>query len=446
MTEETGYFPRIIDQVIDEDMKVFGGIYLKGVKWCGKSTTAERFAKTIHRLSSNLETKIFKENFFFNPKIYLNEEASPILFDEWQMVPEIWDEGRNYIDISRKKGCKILLTGSALLKPETMKEKIHHSGFGRYHSLVMRPMSLYESKESTGTVSLLSLFDKDFKMPAKRSELSYDHLVFAICRGGWPYSLTLEKEKDALRIPKSLLEMMIERNVDDVIDFSGKKKDSRLLERFLESYARNDSTFASNASIIKDVRFVYANFSENTFYGYKNYLDSLFLFEDVQSWSPLMKSRVNMTSAPKKEFVDPSLAVAALKVKREQLEKSPYDLGFFFENLVLRDLRVYSMKYGASIYYYHDRNGLEADAVLVLADGRYALIEIKLGEVASHNAAENLIKIKNKIQKYNEEMIVSNRKDKVMALPSALVVLSGAQQGMTTKEGVHVVPIGLLKD
>lgn len=445
MENKKDYIPRIIDSVLEEDMNVFGGIYLKGVKWCGKSTTAERFAKTTHKLSSNVEIKKFKENFYFDPKIYFNDEDAPILFDEWQIFSEIWDEGRNFIDSSSKEGCKIILTGSALLKAEVEKEKIHHSGFGRYHSLIMRPLSLYESKESSGTVSLLSLFDKDFSMPSKKSDLSLDQLVFSLCRGGWPNSITLKNDKYALKVPGSLIEAVVERNVDDLIDFSGKKKDSRMLMRFLASYAKNDSTFASNSSIIRDIRFLYPNFSENSFYSYKNYLESFFMFEDVESWSPLMKSRVNMSSAPKKEFVDPSLAIAALRLSPEKLEKSPYELGFFFENLVIRDLRIYSMKYGGEVYYYHDRNGLEGDAVLVLEDGRYALIEIKLGEVASFEGAENLRKIKNKIVAFNQEMVNSNQLDKVMNLPSALIVITSAQRGMT-KDGVHIVPVGLLKD
>lgn len=442
------YYPRIIDSILDEKMKYAGGIYLRGPKWCGKSTTIKRKAKTIYNLSNSATLNKLKTLYLLNPNEIFNDSDCPILFDEWQVLPKIWDDGRNFIDESEHKGTKIFLTGSAILSKNETKENIHHSGVGRYVSMTMRPMSLYESRESNGKISLKDLFNKDYKIVNVSTTLTRSHILFAICRGGWPEAVLQENEKAALDIPKDLLNAIVERNVDDILDFSGGKKNSIILDRMLRSYARNDSTFALNSTIIKDVRGgnQFASFSEPTFYSYRDYLSSFFLFEDVESWSPLFKSRVNMNSLPKKEFIDPSLAIAAGRLSPEKLESLGHDAGFFFENLVIRDLRIYSTKDRGQVFYYHDRTGLECDAVLVLDDGRYALIEIKLGEDDVLQATENLTSIKEKIVSYNAEMLKQGCRDMVMDLPSALIVITGTQKAFTTLTGIHIVPIGCLKD
>lgn len=442
------YLPRIIDSILDEKMKFAGGIYLRGPKWCGKSTSAKRKAKTIYNLSDSTTLKNLKTLYLLNPKKIFNDLDCPILFDEWQVLPKIWDDGRNFIDESAHEGTKIFLTGSAVLSKKEIKENIHHSGVGRYVSLMMRPLSLYESKESNGKISLNDLFDKDFEIGEISTSLTKSQILFDICRGGWPDAVLQKDDKSALDIPKHLLDAITERDVDDILDFSGRKKNSVILERILRSYSRNISTFALNSTIIRDVRGgnQYGSFSEATFYAYRDYLASFFLFEDVESWSPLFKSRVNMNSLPKKEFVDPSLAVAAGRLSPEKLESFGYDAGFLFENLVIRDLRVYSLKDRGQVFYYHDRTGLECDAVLVLDDGRYALIEIKFGENDILSATENLTSIKEKIIAYNERMVKEGQRDRVMDLPSALVVITGTQKAFTTTTGIHIVPIGCLKD
>lgn len=439
------YYTRIIDSILDDRMKFISGICLKGPKRCGKTTTAKRKAKTIYSLGKPSILEETKSLYALMPQKIFNDDSCPILFDEWQLIPELWDEGRAFIDESSQKGAKILLTGSALLSKETIKKSIHHSGIGRYISLIMRPMSLFESKESNGSISLESLFDPNFKLHDEKSSLTIERLLFAICRGGWPEAVTESDDNRALKISQYLYNAIKEREIDELIDFSGGKKNTKILELLLKSYAKNNSTLATNTTILKDIRFVFPSFSEPSFYSYKDYLDSMFIFEDVQSWSPIMKSRVNMRSNPKKEFIDPSLAICALNLSPEKLEKKLFDTVFFFENLVIRDLRIYAMKNEGEVYYYHDRNGLESDAVLVFNDGRYALIEIKLDENEWKKGEESLLKVKNEIIKYNENMKNESQIDKIMELPSSLIVITGGKHAATTTNGVHIVPIGCLK-
>lgn len=436
------YFPRILDSIIDKRMEFTGGIYLTGPKWCGKTTTLSRKAKTIHKLSSKKALNDFRFNYDLNPEIYFNDSDCPILFDEWQLAPEIWDEGRNFIDASKIKGCKILLTGSATLTKKQMKEEIHHSGLGRYSLLLMRPMSLWESKESNGKISLFSLFDPKYEMPLVRSDLSLEDLIFVTCRGGWPEAVLQKNRNNALTVARDIYESIKNRDVEDIIDFSGRGKDSQILERFIKSYSRNDSTQATNRTILKDIRRMTPDMEESTFYNYKDYLERFFIFDDVDSWSPNLKSRVNMSSLPKKEFIDPSIGIAAMGLSPQELGKKLFDFGFYFENMVLRDLRIYAQSFEGKVYYYRDRSGLEADAVLVLEDGRYALIEIKLGSKGNAEGAKHLLDLKKKIEIFN----VSASKDMKMKLPSALIVITGSQDGARSKEGVSIVPIGCLKN
>lgn len=436
------YLPRILDEIIDDNSQFIGGIYLQGPMLCGKTTTMSRKAKTVYRLSTLRDVKNMLATLSINPRGIFNDADCPILFDEWQIVPQLWDEGRNFIDVSNHQGLKILLTGSASLPKEQIKEFIHHSGFGRYKSLLMRPMSLYESKESNGTISLKDLLNPNFRIKENtKSDLSIDDLIYATCRGGWPDAVISRNKKDSLSLAFALVDNIKKHNIEKFIDCSGRSKDPQIIERFLKSYARNDSTQATNLTILKDMRAVSPTMSESTFYRYKDMLDSLFIFEDVNSWSPNMKSRNDMTSLPKKEFVDPSLAIASLDLTPQKLLTKLYDFGFFFENLVIRDLRIYSQKLGGDIYYYRDRNGLEADAVLVLNDGKYVLIEIKLGTAHVPEAIDHLTKIKEQIIKYNSKA----EPDKIMDLPSSIIVITGADKAFTTKEGIHIVPIGCLK-
>lgn len=440
------YLPRIIDSVLDEKMTYAGGIYIKGTKWVGKTTSAKRKAKKVYSLSDETVLKSIEQYLELNPDVLFKEEDCPILFDEWQMIPSLWDRGRNFIDSSSLESCKILLTGSAQLTKEQVKEKIHHSGAGRYTSLVMRPMSLWESGESNGAVSLLDLFNPDYRIKECRSSLTIEDLFFVLCRGGWPESINQKTRSNALDKVKDFVDILTERNIDNFIDFSNRRMNTKLLRRILEVYALNDSQFTSNKTLIKEVKQAFDSLSDTTFYAYRDYLDSLFILEDVESWSPLLKSKINLVAAPKKEFVDPSIALSLLNQSPEKIAKDLFDMGFYFENMVIRDLRIYSMKYDGKVYYYHDRNGLEADAVLVLNDGRYALIEIKLGENEALKAVNALCKIKKKIEINNEDALSQGTRDKVMALPSSLIVITGGTSCYSANNGVHIVPIGCLKD
>lgn len=433
------YLKRIVDDVLDKITKMIGGVYIGGPKWCGKTTTLKRRAKTSYFLSTSKDLNQLKSAFDIDPDIIFNEGNCPILFDEWQIFPQIWDEGRGFIDACSNKGTKIFLTGSTTVSKKDWKT-INHSGVGRYDSLLMRPLSLFESLESNGSASLNDIFQGKIYSSLK-STLTIKMLINAACRGGWPEAVTNPGE-DIQYYAKTIIKMMEERELEGGLDFSGKKESGIILNRLFRSYAKNDSTLASNNTIINDIRKIRPSFSESSFYRYKEYLDGLFVFEDVPSWSSNLKSKVNMVSSAKKEFIDPSLAIAALGASPKKMEEDLFDFGFFFENLVIRDLRIYSMKYGGNVYYYHDRTGLEADAVLVRDDNTYALIEIKLGEKSTIEGANHLLEIRDKIIRYNEQA----DRDEKMDLPSALIVVTGGNIGGTRKDGVQIVPIGCLRD
>lgn len=433
------YLKRIMDDVLDKITKMIGGIYIGGPKWSGKTTTLKRRAKTSYFLSNEKSFNQLKAALDIDSSGILNDDKCPILFDEWQLIPQLWDEGRHFIDSSSLKGTKIFLTGSTTVSNND-KKRIKHSGVGRYDILIMRPLSLFESLESNGKVSLNDIFQGK-TYGSLSSDLSIKQLIEATCRGGWPEAV-VNKGEDLTYQARTILKLMERKDSNELLDLSGKKESSTILRRFIYSYARNDSTFASNKTILKDIRAIRPSFSESSFYRYKEYLDRLFLFEDVPAWSSNLKSRVNMISSEKREFIDPSLAIAALGASPKKMEENLFDFGFFFENLVIRDLRIYSMKYGGNVYHYHDRAGLEADAVLVREDNTYALIEIKLGEQKTLEGAEHLKELKEKIIKYNEQA----DRDQKMDLPTALIVITGGNLGGTRKDGIHIIPIGCLRD
>lgn len=445
MEDMETYYPRLIDKAIDQYMDVFGGVYLKGPKACGKTTTCEHRSKTIYRLSKEIERhQVSSMIASASPSIVFDVEK-PILFDEWQEIPELWDLSRSYIDEEKATG-EILFTGSRDLNKEE-KKKVHHSGSGRIAPLTMRPMSLYESKESTGDISLFDLANPDFRITRNiKSPLTLDDLVFLTSRGGWPRAVLSKNRDSSLLVAKNIVDSFCESRFEEDSEDAG-GFDKALMRRFLYSYARNDSTMATNKKIMRDIM-GNGEYSivESTFYKYREKLENHHLIEDVTSWFPLFKSRANLTSLPKKEFVDPSLAIAAAKLSPAYLLDNLFDFGFFFENLVIRDLRIYAGSHGGTLFYYRDRNGLEADAVIVYDDNRYILAEIKLGLYGQEEGEKHLLKIKGLIEKYNKESLEKGEKDKLMPMPSGLAIITGHNQAMTLSSGIHIVPIGCLKD
>ena len=416
------YRPRVIDSILDEYLEAFGAILIRGPKWCGKTTTAKQRASSVLQMQDPDNFRAYLDMANFMPSRLL-EGDTPRLIDEWQMAPVLWDAVRSAVDERQKVG-QFILTGSTVIGHD----QILHTGTGRIVKIDMKPMSLFESNESNGTVSLNSLFFKqDFT--GSKSDLTVEQLVFSICRGGWPASIGL-KERAALLIAKSYVEAIC---TDDARRIDASISDPERVRAILRSYARNLSTLASNRSILKDISTNDLTMNESTLYRYLTALNSLFVIQDIPAWNPSIRSSTSIRSTNKKGFVDPSIAAAALALTPSQLLDDLQTLGFFFESLCIRDLQIYASEQGGEISYYRDRYGLECDIVLHLDNGSYALIEAKLGSSEIDEASKNLIKLKGLIG------------EKKLRQPEFLMVLTAGQYAYKRTDDVLVVPIGCLK-
>lgn len=423
------YLQRVIDEELQLRLEAVGAILIVGPKWCGKTTTAEQKAKSILRLNDPDMREAYLSTAETKPSNLLKGQT-PRLIDEWQEAPQLWDAVRTSVDRLHETGLYIL-TGSTTVK----KENIHHTGTGRISRLKMYPMSLYESGESNGLISLSALFDNsDTDIDGIQSSLDVNRLIFAACRGGWPSALGLKSDKAKLFTAKDYFNNICDNDISSVDDISRSPSKTRLL---LRSYARNVSTLATNSKIIGDIN-ANEEMSESSFYEYLDALKRLFVLEDVEAWCPNIRSKAAMRSSNKREFVDPSIAVAALGLSPEYLETDLKTFGFIFECLCIRDLRIYSNAQNGKISYYRDKYGLEADAVLHLDDGRYALIEIKLGSREIEEGAERLVKLKNLIEQNGSEQAIRK--------PDLLIVLTGGPIAYKRADGVLVIPIGCLKN
>ncbi len=426
------YISRICDDELSLKLQAFGAVHITGPKWCGKTTTAKQFAESYIEMQDPDKRDVYIETAKIMPSNLLIGQ-NPRLIDEWQIAPNLWDAVRVSVDRRNEDGLYIL-TGSNSIE----KTAIMHSGTGRIDTLSMYPMSLYESGESNGKVSLIELFNNSSALDdGCESDLSVNELIFAACRGGWPSALNKKSDKAKLLVAQSYFESLCREDMTNIDKVKRSETISRLL---LNSYARNISTVVTNKTILKDIR-ANSDISESTFYDYVNSLKKLFVIQDIEAWCPSIRSKTSMQATNKREFVDPSLVVAALGVDPDYFNLDLKTFGFVFETLCFRDLKVYSSSNGGRVSYYRDRYGLEADCVLHLKDGRYALIEIKLGsseidEGASHlNKIESLIKEKNKKEKQVQ-----------LRLPDLKIVLTGTQYGYKRPDGVFVVPIGCLKN
>ena len=344
----------------------------------------------------------------------------------------MWDAVRVSVDNLKEQGLYIL-TGSTSVD----ESKIMHSGTGRITRLLMRPMSLYESKESNGKISLIELFNSpNMDINGIESNLDIEELIFATCRGGWPDSLNRSSRKSQLSVATNYIKNICESDASTV---DGVKRDPQRVNIILQSYARNISTLASDKVILKDIHSHFGDFNIKTYYSYIDALSRLFVIKNIPAWSPNIRSASAIRLKPKKEFIDPSIAVAALNLTPEQLLYDLNTFGFIFETLCIRDLSVYSSAVGGYISYYHDRYDLEADCVLHLKDGRYALIEFKLGSTKIDEGAKHLLKL-NDLIKMNIAKNNLNIKE-----PSFLAVVTGGKFAYTRKDGVKVLPIGCLR-
>ena len=424
------YIKRYVDDELKNILECMGAVLIIGPKWCGKTTTATQFAKTIIELQHPTLGKSYIELADVDPLLLLDGEK-PLLIDEWQMAPELWDAVRYSVDKTEGYGLYIL-TGSTIVD----NSKINHKGVGRIHRLMMRPMSLYESGDSNGKISLVDLFnDKDVKINGITSDLSLHDLTFLASRGGWPETLNIEDKQKQLIIASSYFDNICR---DDTYNIDGVKRDSKLFEAILRSYSRNISALVSNTKIMADIEENYGKISEPTFYSYITVLKNLFVIDNVSAWAPNIRSKQKIRKTEKKEFIDPSIAVAGLNVTPEMLIYDLETFGFIFETLCIRDLKVYSSPLGGKVLYYNDGT-LEVDCVLQIADGRYGLIEFKLGDKRIDEGAQTLLKmdklIKQKIAEGNTHI----------PEPSFLAVITGDPIAKVRKDGVMVIPIGALR-
>ena len=424
------YRRRIVDSLLDQKLESFGGVLITGPKGCGKTTTGKQKAKSVIEFQD--EEK--RDNYLFaadNQPSVLLKGAKPILFDEWQDAPEIWGAIRKSIDDEQKTGLYIL-TGSS-----SQSVDVHHTGTLRISTLRMNPLSLFESGESNGTVSISSLFDNPSAFEGCKSDLTLDELRFALCRGGWPQTLNLNSDRAKLLIAKDLVEEICTRDVSFI---DGKKRNPKWVRAILNSYSRNICTLADTKTILQDV-YNSTGMSDSTLYDYLEALEKLFIVEDVDAWCPSIRSKSAIRSSSKRNFVDPSIAAAAMGVGPDYFDNDFKTLGFLFESLCIRDLKVYASKSYGSLSYYRDRYQLEADAVLHLDDGRYALIEFKLGQREIEKGASNLLEIERLIIEKNKE-----EKQCPLRLPDLKMVITGGEYGYRRADGVFVIPIGSLRD
>ena len=424
-----GYRERVCDAELQEQLEASGAVLIEGAKWCGKTYAARHAAASALFMQDRNQSKRYKQIAANQPSLLL-EGATPRLIDEWEEAPVLWDAIRFEVDMRGEMG-QFILTGSAVPRddkelPED--ERRMHSGVGRIAPMRMRTMSLWESGESNGKVSLEALFDGQLQVGAM-SQLTIEQLAYAICRGGWPASISL-KERAALKTARNYVEEVINYDVHRV---DGVEKNPLRVRKLLESYARNLSTMATNETIMADVRATDQSISVNTFATYMSALRRIFIVDDVPAWSPALRSKTAIRTSAKRHFVDPSIAAALMRISPLGLQKDWNTFGFLFEDLCARDLRVYAQACDGEIYHYHDKKDLECDIVIALHDGRWAAVEVKMGMHKEEDAAKHLCALANDID------------EQKMRKPSFLMILTAGQYAYQRADGVYVVPIGCLK-
>lgn len=419
------YKHRIADKLLQKKLESKGAIVIEGPKWCGKTTTAEQLAQSVLYMDNPATAKTNLEMAEIDPTVLLLGEV-PRLIDEWQIAPNLWDAIRFETDHRGMVG-QFILTGSAV---PTEEKRLYHSGTGRYSWLTMRPMSLWESGESNGQVSLGNLFHAPEKI-AGVSQLTISDIAYLVCRGGWPFACNLKGDA-ALAQAFDYVDAVIKKDISRV---DGTKRSSTTARLLLRSYARNMGTQASIGTIVADMAMNNENeISDKTAGSYLDALRKIFVIEDSEAWNPNLRSKTAVRTAHTRYFVDPSIGTAVLGVGPNDLLNDLKTLGLFFETMCIRDLRVFAGALDGEVYHYRDKNGLECDAVVHLRNGKYGLVEIKLGgEQAIDEGARNLQKLASIIntEKMNE--------------PSFLMVLVGVgSYAYRRKDGVYVVPIGCL--
>ncbi len=433
------YITRIVDAEIDRKAQAFGGIYLVGPRGCGKTRTAKERCKTVIDFQDEDRRDGYLAVAQASPKLFLRNEP-PILFDEWQDAPKIWGTVRKACDDEPEKTGVYYLTGSTSKEVDTP-----HTGTGRITKVTMYPMTLWETGESNGTVSLSRLFnDTAYAIDGCRNETDLDQLFFAVCRGGWPRCLALKSSSARLEIAKDYFQQIYQK---DIQALDGVKRNPELARTLLWSYAGNMAALAKKSVIYADVNATF-NAAPATLVSYDQALEKLFVIKNIDAWTPQIRSRTAIRTSKKHIFIDPSIGLAALGISPDYFINDLDLFGHVFENMVIRDLLVYAQAQDARVMHYRDDMGMEADAVYQLSDGRYALIEIKTGAGAIPAAEKGLLKFQKVIRKHNEEAMQNPEHPGVIYRePDQLIIIcANAPVAYTTDNGVKVIPFGCLRD
>lgn len=422
------YLPRTTDKLLARRLEAFGAVNIVGPKGCGKTTTAKQQAASVVEFQDEDAREGLLQVAQTQPSRLLSG-PKPRLFDEWQDAPKVWGAVRKSVDDEGAKGLYIL-TGSSAFDVETP-----HTGTLRISTLEMLPMSLAESGESNGEVSLSALFDDPSSFDGCHSDLDFDGLIFALCRGGWPGALSVPAGELQLDVAKDLFWQTAHVDVSKV---DGTRRNPLWAEAILRSWARNLCTTAQKKTLHADVRANY-EIGETAFSEYVEALEKLRIISDIPAWSPAIRSKTSIRAARKRNLVDPSIAVAALGLSPTYFDTDFKTLGFLFECLCIRDLKAYSASARGTVSYYRDRYGLEADAVLHLEDGRYALVEFKLGSHEIEDGARHLCEIERLMREHN----MSEAQTPIRP-PDLKLVVTGTEYGFGRDDGVFVIPVGCL--
>lgn len=413
------YIPRIIDKQIDDKMASSGCVWIEGCKWCGKSTTGRRHVKSVVEFQ-DVDMKVGYDMINnTRPSLFLDHER-PLMIDEWQMYPVVWDAIRNDVDKTGRFG-QFIITGSA--RPAD--KMVMHSGTGRISSILMRPMSLLESGESDGKVSLRQLFGGNANV-AMVNDLTFDVLLNAIIRGGWPQAVV----NQAGEVAESASNYVERLTHEAIVEEGVKIYNPERIRSILRSLARNISSPLNVSTIMSDLTNV--SISRATLDKYLDMLRDLYILDNVPAWNGKLRSRATLRTKMKAQLVDPSIAVAALGATNTSLRRDLKTLGLLFESLAMRDLRIYADSLGGKVYYYRDDSDLEVDAIIVLPDGKWGACEIKLGAGYIQQAEKNLLTMRDKIDTDH------------VGKPSFLIIITGENYSMQLDSGVYVVSVGSL--
>ena len=429
--ENSLYRPRVCDNLLQSKLRTNGAVLITGPKWCGKTWTALNAAKSVLYMQDPDKRSSYLKLAQTQPS-YLLKGEKPRLIDEWQMAPVLWDAVRFEVDKTSAKG-EFILTGSvAVPDNETLniEDRRYHSGTGRIARMKMRPMSLYESGESTGQISLSELFDGQSDINSF-GELSIEDYAFSICRGGWPESIEIENRSDALSIARDYIESVCEFEIEELTET---RKDPERMRNILISLSRNISTLTTDKTIMDDVKANDVSLTNKTLENYLKVLRDLFIIEDIKAWQPSLRSKTGIRTSDKRQFVDPSIAAGLFRLTPASLMEDFNFYGFLFESLCARDLRIYSEPLGGVIKHYHDNSGLETDLIIYLPDGRWAPVEVKLGSKEIEKGAENLKKLVSKID---------TQKCK---LPSFMMIITGGELAYKREDGIYIIPLSCLKN